>query len=92
VGQPFASRHEGPGFNPGVYLCETGILLLALSRYKSLFLLLIYKFQRIIITSSSYRWSTFNITGKHLLWYCKKNTWLEEYCIKFMYMYIQNFR
>jgi hypothetical protein len=31
---PFASRHEGPGFNPqGGYLCETRILLLALSRY-----------------------------------------------------------
>ncbi len=31
----FASHHEGPGFNPqgGRYLCETGILLLALSRY-----------------------------------------------------------
>jgi hypothetical protein len=33
-GPPFASRHEGSGFNPqGGYLCETGILLLALSRY-----------------------------------------------------------
>jgi hypothetical protein len=30
----FASRHEGPWFNPqGGYLCETGILLLVLSRY-----------------------------------------------------------
>jgi hypothetical protein len=30
----FASRHEGPMFNPqGGYLCEIGILLLALSRY-----------------------------------------------------------
>ncbi len=30
----FASRHEGPGFNPqGGYLCETGIFLLALSCY-----------------------------------------------------------
>jgi hypothetical protein len=30
VVHPFASRHEGPGFNPqGGYLCETGILLLA---------------------------------------------------------------
>jgi hypothetical protein len=30
----FASHHEGPGFNPqGGYLCETGILLLALSCY-----------------------------------------------------------
>ncbi len=29
---PFASRDEGPGFNPqGGYLCETGICLLALS-------------------------------------------------------------
>jgi hypothetical protein len=28
----FASRHEGPGFNPqGGDLCETGILLLAVS-------------------------------------------------------------
>ncbi len=33
VGQPFASPHDGPGFNPGGYLFETGILLLALSRY-----------------------------------------------------------
>ncbi len=34
VGQPFASRLEGPGFNPhGGYLCQTGIFLLALSRY-----------------------------------------------------------
>jgi hypothetical protein len=31
----FASRHKGPRFkSPGGYLCETGILLLALSRYK----------------------------------------------------------
>jgi hypothetical protein len=30
----FASRHKGPRFkSPGEYLCETGILLLALSRY-----------------------------------------------------------
>ncbi len=30
----FASRHEGPVLNPqGGFLCETGILLLALSRY-----------------------------------------------------------
>jgi hypothetical protein len=30
----FDSRHKGPGFKtPGGYLCETGILLLALSRY-----------------------------------------------------------
>ncbi len=34
VDYPFASRHEGPGFkSPGGYLCETGILLLALSLY-----------------------------------------------------------
>ncbi len=34
-GLPFASRHEGPGFkSPGGYLCETGILLLVLSRYR----------------------------------------------------------
>ncbi len=34
VDYQFASRHEGPEFNPqGGYLCETGILLLALSRY-----------------------------------------------------------
>ncbi len=31
---PFASRHKGPGFkSPGGYLCETGILLLAMSHY-----------------------------------------------------------
>ncbi len=31
---PFASRHKGPGFqSPGGYLCETGILLLVMSRY-----------------------------------------------------------
>jgi hypothetical protein len=30
----FASRHKGPRFkSPGWYLCETGILLLALSHY-----------------------------------------------------------
>jgi hypothetical protein len=30
----FASRHKGPRFkSPGGYLCETGILLLALTRY-----------------------------------------------------------
>ncbi len=34
VDYPFASHHKGPGFkSPGGYLCETGILLLALSRY-----------------------------------------------------------
>jgi hypothetical protein len=34
----FASRHKGPKFkSPGVYLCETGILLLALSRYSIAF-------------------------------------------------------
>ncbi len=34
VDYPFASRHKGPGFeSPGGYLCETGILLLVLSRY-----------------------------------------------------------
>jgi hypothetical protein len=34
----FASCHEGPGFkpHPGGYLCEAGILLLALPRYKSI--------------------------------------------------------
>ncbi len=31
----FASRHKGAGFkSPGGYLCETGILLLVMSRYK----------------------------------------------------------
>ena len=35
VDYPFASHHKGPGFkSPGGYLCETGILLLALFRYK----------------------------------------------------------
>jgi hypothetical protein len=35
VDYPFASRHKGPGFKtPRGYLCETGILLLAFSRYK----------------------------------------------------------
>jgi hypothetical protein len=34
----FASHHKGPRFkSPGGYLCETGILLLALSRYSLLF-------------------------------------------------------
>jgi hypothetical protein len=34
VAHPFASYHEGLGLNPqGVYLNETGILLLTLSRY-----------------------------------------------------------
>jgi hypothetical protein len=34
VDYPFASHHKGPGFkSPGGYLCETRILLLALSRY-----------------------------------------------------------
>jgi hypothetical protein len=34
VDYPFASRHKGPRFKtPGGYLCETGIFLLALSRY-----------------------------------------------------------
>jgi hypothetical protein len=34
VDYPFASRHKGPGFkSPGGYLCGTGILLLAMSRY-----------------------------------------------------------
>ncbi len=32
----FASRHKGPRFkSPGGYLCETGILLLALSRFST---------------------------------------------------------
>jgi hypothetical protein len=40
VDYPFASRHKGPGFkSSGGYLCETGILLLALSRYSTLLLL-----------------------------------------------------
>jgi hypothetical protein len=35
VDYPFASHREGPGFkSPGGYLCETGILLSALSRYR----------------------------------------------------------
>jgi hypothetical protein len=39
VDYPFASCHEGPGFkSPGGYLCGTGILLLALSRYNPLLL------------------------------------------------------
>jgi hypothetical protein len=33
VVHPFASRHEGHGFNPQGGTCETRILLLALSRY-----------------------------------------------------------
>ncbi len=34
VDYPFASHHKGPGIKfPAGYLCETGILLLALSRY-----------------------------------------------------------
>jgi hypothetical protein len=34
VDYPFASHHEGPGIKlQGGYLCETRILLLALSRY-----------------------------------------------------------
>jgi hypothetical protein len=34
VDYPFASCHKGLGFkSPGGYFCETGILLLALSRY-----------------------------------------------------------
>ncbi len=37
VDYPFASRHEGPGFKLGGNLCETGILLLVLSRYRVLF-------------------------------------------------------
>ncbi len=37
----FASRHKGHKFkSPGGYLCETGILLLALSRYNPFFYLL----------------------------------------------------
>ncbi len=36
----FASCHKGPGFkSPGGCLCETGILLIALSRYTTLFFL-----------------------------------------------------
>ncbi len=34
VVHPFASPHKGPGFkSPGGYICGTGILLLAMSRY-----------------------------------------------------------
>ncbi len=34
----FASHHKGPRFkSPGGYLCETGILLLVLSRYNIMF-------------------------------------------------------
>ncbi len=37
VDYPFASSHKGPGFkSPGGYFCETGILLLVLSRFKTL--------------------------------------------------------
>ncbi len=39
VDYPFASHHKGPRFkSPGGYLCETGILLVALSRYRNLIL------------------------------------------------------
>ncbi len=39
---PFDSRHKGPGFkSPGGYLCETGILLLALSHYSLTYLLVL---------------------------------------------------
>ncbi len=37
----FASHHKGPRFkSPGGYLCETGILLLAMARYRYLILIL----------------------------------------------------
>jgi hypothetical protein len=35
VDYPFASRHKGPGLKSPGYLCETGSLLLAMSRYSS---------------------------------------------------------
>jgi hypothetical protein len=36
VDYPYAHCHKGPGFrSPGGYSCETGILLLALSRYST---------------------------------------------------------
>ncbi len=39
----FASRHKGPRFkSPGGYLSETRILLLAMSRYSSAFILIRY--------------------------------------------------
>ncbi len=40
----FACRHKWPGFkSPGGYLCGTGILLLAMSRYSTLFFRLVRK-------------------------------------------------
>ncbi len=51
VVHPFASCHDRPGFNPqGGYLCETGILLLVLSRY-----ILIYNYVHNIFTSTVLR-------------------------------------
>ncbi len=45
VDYPFASCLEGPGFkSPGWYLCETGIFLLALSRYSLAIFNLTYTF------------------------------------------------
>jgi hypothetical protein len=46
VDYPFASHHKGPGFKSlGGYFCETGILLLALSRYSSIVSLCILETQ-----------------------------------------------
>ncbi len=48
VDYPFAYCHEGPGFKtPGGYLCETGILLLALSLY--IFVILVAIMPRYLI-------------------------------------------
>ncbi len=61
----FASRHKGPGFKaPGGYLCETRILLLALSRYK-VFLrlrnprLYIWGVKKVLSFSDRTRWRKF---------------------------------
>ncbi len=54
VDHPFASRHERPGFNTRGYLCDTGILLLALSRYKQVKMNFIKSFQtQIAVTQGS---------------------------------------
>ncbi len=53
-----ASCHKGPGFkSPGGYFCETGILLLALSRYRIKFIAKKNRIQSELVTSTDLsRW------------------------------------
>ncbi len=68
---PFASCHKGPEFKyPGGYLCNTGILLLALSRYTLFFtrVVPIYKLlvSQVNLKNNAYTIDWFSTLPHHL--------------------------